>query len=135
MVSSYKDIAHPSPHNIYYVGWSESGVSRGSLCLAYRPSVVPSIGFASSWLVCTSVSTLSLFRRTCVLVIPYKVSIMSCLLTVRGSEQDIDTGVGILPRTDCTFISRVHDPPGSAGFNRYVLQVHKKSDLPGREPR
>lgn len=135
MVSSYKDIAPPSPHNIYYVDCCELGGTRRMLSVS-RPACRVFLNRSRPLLARAYRSLLAAFvspdQCTCN---PSQDLNVSRLLTGCWSEQVLNAGVGILPRTDYTFISRVRDPPRSVGFNWYVLQVHKKSDLPGREPR
>lgn len=126
MMFSRMDIAPPSPHNIYYVDWCGSGDSRRMLSVS-RPVCRVLLKRSRPLLARAYRSLLAAFvspdQRTCN---PSQGLNVSRLLTGCWSEQVLNAGVGILPRTDCTFISRVHDPPGSAGFNRYFKETGTK---------
>lgn len=124
MRSSRAGIDHPSPQNVYNEDWLKSGYMAEPSCRV-------------------RLKRRTLLRGRCVSRSPRRVlfAIPKHLRSLTrfsselpvvggGTEQDIHFGNGIIPTTDRTFLSRVHDPPGGAGCYRMSCRRTKKSDLP-----
>lgn len=130
---SHKGIAHPSPHNIYYVGSGLSLGLRSDLCLASASKGVPSlVAVVYHGLPTAFVSPSTEYQQFLIGFTNHGSPVVGVVDSAGFSSVN-----GIIPTTNRTFISSVHDRPGGAGCYRLSCKRIKKAtctlSFPGEE--
>lgn len=122
-VSSYKGISPPSPHNIYSVGsWLSLGLRTPSCRVSVSVDVPSLVAVVYHGLPSAFPSPSPEYQQFLIGFLDYGLPVVGA-----WDRAGHSSGNGIIPTTDRTFLSSVHDRPGGAGCYRLSRRCTKKT--------